>query len=384
MKKIYFSLLLLFSFTSVFSQLEGTTWKIAPIADAMAVGPTAGDFSWWASSADDVNTRACLFDDQFVFNADGTFNNVQGGETWVEAWQGNDPEGCAAPVAPHDGSNAATWSYDAMASTVTLTGVGAHLGLAKVNNAGELTDPAAAPASITYPVIFDGNYLTIDVDFGGGFWHFVLEKETAPVDLNGTTWKLSPEATALAVGPTLGDFSWWASSIDDVTTRACFFDDQFVFNADGTFSNVQGTETWVEAWQGNDPEGCAAPVAPHDGSNAATWAYDETAGTITLTGVGAHLGLAKVTNSGELTDPATAPASITYPVAIDGNKMTVDIDFGGGFWHFVFVLDGTSSVEVVKENLFSFFPNPANSEIQINSDEVMDELIIRDLSLIHI
>jgi hypothetical protein len=382
MKKIYFSLLLLFSFTSVFSQLEGTTWKIAPIADAMAVGPSLGDFSWWASSEGDITTRACLFDDKFVFNADGTFNNVQDGETWVEAWQGNDPEGCAAPVAPHDGSNAATWTYDAGASTVTLTGVGAHLGLAKVHNGGELAAPGDAVQSITYPVIFDGNYMTIDIDFGGiGYWHFVLEKELPPVDLNGTTWVMAPEANSLAVGPALNDFSWFSISADDVVTRACFYDDQFVFNADGTFSNVQGTETWVEAWQGNDPDGCAAPVAPHDGSNAATWTFDEAAGTITLDGVGAHLGLAKVHNGGELAAPGDAVASITYPVVIDGDRMTIDIDFGGiGFWHFVLVKEGTSSVKVVKENLFSFFPNPANTEIQINSDEVMDELIIRDIT----
>ena len=197
------------------------------------------------------------------------------------------------------------------------------------------------------------------------------------------TWKLAPTAQALAVGPTLGDFSWWSNAAGDVTTRACLFDDQFVFEADGTFSNVQNGGTWLEAWQGTDPEACGAPVAPHDGSNDATWAYDANAGTLTLTGVGAHLGLAKVNNAGELTDPADAPASITYPVVIDGNTMTVDIDFGGiGFWHFVFQLDGTVGVktEIVKEDLFSFFPNPASSEIQIKSDEVIDELIIRDIT----
>ncbi len=382
MKKIYFSLLLVFAFTSVFSQIEGT-WKISPTAQALAVGPTQGDFSWWSSSVGDITTRACLFDDKFVFNADGSFENIQDGDTWLEAWQGMDPEGCGVPVAPHDGSNTSTWSYDPGAGTVTLTGVGAHLGLAKVHNGGELAAPGDAPASITYPVVIDGNTMTIDIDFGGiGYWHFVLEKETAPFSIAGTTWKLAPEAVALAVGPTQGDYSWFASSADDVTTRACLFDDKFVFNSDGSFENVQDGSTWLEAWQGMDPEGCGTPVAPHDGSNAATWSYDEAAGTITLTGVGAHLGLAKVHNGGELTSPADAVASITYPVVIDNDRMVVDIDFGGiGYWHFVFVLDGTSSnVEVVKEDLFSFFPNPANSEIQIKSDEVMDELIIRDIT----
>ena len=344
MKKIYFSLFLLFTCTSVFSQLEGTKWKLAPTAQALAVGPSQGDFAWWSNSAADVDTRACLFDDQFVFEADGTFKNIQDGETWLETWQGVDADGCGTPVAPHDDSNPATWTYDEAAGTVTLTGTGAHLGLPKVHNNGELTTPSQAVESITYPVVIEGTTMTIDINYGGGFWHFVFEQinDSDPVSANDVvagTWKMAPIAQALAVGPTMGDFSWWSNSAGDVETRACFFDDKFVFNADGSFNNVQDGETWIEPWQGSDPEACGMPVAPHDGSNAATWSYDEAAGTITIDGQGAHLGLAKVHNGGELTAPADAPASITYPVVLDGNTMTIDINYGGGFWHFVLQKD---------------------------------------------
>ena len=61
---------------------------------------------------------------------------------------------------------------------------------------------------------------------------------------------------------------WWANSADDVQIRACYFDDRYVFDEDG-FQNDQGEETWLEWWQGMDPEGCGAPVFPHDGSNPA-------------------------------------------------------------------------------------------------------------------
>ncbi len=44
---------------------------------------------------------------------------------------------------------------------------------------------------------------------------------------------------------------------------------------DGTFSNVMGDESWLEAWQGAATDACGALVAPHDGSNAATYVYDE-------------------------------------------------------------------------------------------------------------
>ena len=80
------------------------------------------------------------------------------------------------------------------------------------------------------------------------------------------------------------------------------YDDEFVFGADGSFANVMGESTWLEEWQGG--EGCGAPVYPHDGTATDyTYDYDADAGTITVNGVGAHLGLAKVYNGGELTSP---------------------------------------------------------------------------------
>ena len=82
---------------------SGTTWKLAPVAGALSVGPGVDDGSWWASSEEDVTTRACLFDDEYVFGADGSFQNVLQDETWNEAWQdGVDADGCGVPVAPHD------------------------------------------------------------------------------------------------------------------------------------------------------------------------------------------------------------------------------------------------------------------------------------------
>ena len=80
---------------------------------------------------------------------------------------------------------------------------------------------------------------------------------------------MAPEAGALQVGPTAGSGEWWSNTLEDVTTRACVFDDQYVFNADGSFQNVHGEETWLEVWQGVASDQCGAPVAPHDGSSAA-------------------------------------------------------------------------------------------------------------------
>ena len=159
------------------------------------------------------------------------------------------------------------------------------------------------------------------------------------------TWMLAPEAGALMVGPAANNGDWWTSSEDDVTARACYFDDEYVFGADGSFQNVQGTETWLEAWQGVDSDQCGAPVAPHDGSNAATWDYNAGTGTVTLNGVGAYLGLPKANNAGELPN-VDVPESITYDATLSGNTMTLVIECGTGvFWTFKLVTDEPARAE---------------------------------------
>jgi hypothetical protein len=320
------------------SALDGT-WRLAPESGALGVGPALGDVSWWSSTSDDVTTRACLFDDTYIFNSDGSFQNVLGSETWIEPWQGAAAEECGAPVFPHDGSVSATYSYDATAGTITLDGTGAFLGLSKVYNGGELASPGDAPSSITYiaDLSADGNTLELDIEIaGGGYWSFKLVKDVIPTGVQGT-WKLAPVSGALGVGPAMGDVSWWSSTNDDVTTRACLFDDEYVFNTDGSFQNALGSDTWVEPWQGAAAEECGAPVFPHDGSATATYDYDEGAGTITIDGTGAFLGLAKVINGAELAAPGDAPGSITYlaELSSDGNTLDLDIEIaGGGYWSF--------------------------------------------------
>ena len=151
-------------------------------------------------------------------------------------------------------------------------------------------------------------------------------------------WVLAPEAGAFAVGPTLGDASWWANSAEDVTTRACLFDDVFSFDADGSFANQMGGETWVESWQGVAADSCGAPVAPHDSSNVATYSFDGDTAALTINGLGAHVGLPKVINGGELASPADAAASVTYVVTeLTADAMTLDINFGPGYWRYKLV-----------------------------------------------
>ena len=255
------------------SPIEGI-WKLAPEAGALMVGPSANNGDWWSNSEGDVTTRACLFDDEYVFNADGSFQNVLGEQTWIEGWQGGDYNGdgtidwqdehCDVPIAPHDGSNAATWEYNPGTGTVTLNGVGAYLGLAKANNAGELPN-VDVPESITYNITLSGNTMTLVIECGTGvFWTFKFIKEeqtvtlTFNLDMSGV--ETSTEGVFVGGGGTFGnpgDNPMSDDDGDDIWTLS--FEFPANFSTDYTFLNgncsdwsckedIAGQECAVDPW----------------------------------------------------------------------------------------------------------------------------------------
>ena len=317
-------------------------WRFAG-AGSFRVGPAPLNGEWYSVGAADVVARACQFDDVFRFNADGTFENVNGDDTWLEAWQGGGDAGsCGASVAPHDGSSVAFWEYDDVASTLTLDGLGAYLGLPKAVNEGELPN-VGVPESVTYSVetlSASGTDLTVVIESGSGvFWTFDFKKAQSRPPIVGS-WKLAGEGS-FRVGPEPLDGGWFSPDATIVAERACLMDDIFYFGEDGAFYNVQGGSTWLEGWQnGGGAEACGTPVAPHDGSMRGFYMLDEEAGTLTLEGKGAHLGLPKAVNTGEISNGAAIPDRVTYVVDVlgsDGAAMTVYIESGDGvFWTFDF------------------------------------------------
>jgi endo-1,3(4)-beta-glucanase len=172
-------------------------------------------------------------------------------------------------------------------------------------------------------------------------------------------WTLYQGPGALGVGPYPGDTSWWSIDTFNLSERDCLFDDIYSFGSDGSFSVIQDGLTWVEAWQGvSNTALCGSPVYPHDGSNPASFIYDEAAQTITLSGIGAYIGLPGVADGiPELSDPSQAPESITYNiVAKSANSMTLEIASSGSvYWTFKLVragmdgsTDGSSSADSVE------------------------------------
>ena len=352
---------------SSMAQIAGT-WTLSPVETSLAVGPAKGDYGWWKVPAAEITgVRACQFDDEFVFNADGTFKTNLQNSTFLEGWQGGS-NACGTPVAPHDGTATATWKYNAANKTITIYGKGAYLGLAKVFNGGELAKPADAKDSITYDVTVNGSKISLDIAIAGGaYWHFEMSKKMPELNPTGL-WKLRPVSTSMAVGPAKGDYGWWkVPAAEIVGVRACQYDDIYSFNADGTFKNELQGSTFLEGWQGGS-FACGTPVAPHDGANAGKWVASKDNGTITLIGKGSYLGLPKAFNGGELSAPSGAKDTLIYEVAIVADTMLVDIGIGNGaYWHYELVKTTAPTSGVVNNALngLMIYPNPSFGDFNV-------------------
>jgi hypothetical protein len=200
------------------------------------------------------------------------------------------------------------------------------------------------------------------------------------------TWKLKADAGSLSVGPTQGSSQWWVNTLANVSTRACLFDDSIKFEASGAMTHYMNGSTWIEPWQGVASENCGMPVAPHDGSTNApyTYSYNSATGELTTIGVGAHIGLAKTTNAGELINPANAPSSITYLVALTNNDstMTADINYGSGWWRFIYERTKplSSGLDELSPNTIVVMPNPACDKVEIFSEESISSLELINIS----
>ena len=84
----------------LFKRFRGIVWNTVatvPGAGALGVGPNQGDSGWWSNNDGDVATRACLFDDIYAFNADGSFRTFS---VTRHGWKAGRQalEKCAAPL----------------------------------------------------------------------------------------------------------------------------------------------------------------------------------------------------------------------------------------------------------------------------------------------
>lgn len=165
---------------AVLSSAAGKIWKLDG-ANSYYVGEGPGGNNYWGGvSAADVVTRACQFDDEFIFFENGDMEYDTKGEVWAEGYMlGGDacaPDGDLVP--PYDVFGSGMHTFTATDDQITVNGNGAFFGFNKPYNGGEHTDGTSTPVStITYEVIgyeLSGTTekVTISINYGSAndYW----------------------------------------------------------------------------------------------------------------------------------------------------------------------------------------------------------------------
>ena len=191
---------------SAIKDITGETskvWKLSRNIDdgelPILVGPTDRSQIWWALGQNDpIGTRPCIMEEEYIFHLDGKFVYDAKGLVfadygiWDPAVEGQcvdetDPnlmKGAMGEDLLPWGSGTHSFEYDATESTLTLTGLGAHVGLPKVASTSEVKSPQA---QVVYSVISletsgPVDKMVLETTIDGGYWQFNLVSYDNPAD----------------------------------------------------------------------------------------------------------------------------------------------------------------------------------------------------------
>jgi PKD repeat protein len=193
---------------SELKKLTGTTsksWKLVRQSGGgifpMEVGPQNRSTVYWSlGGATPLGERPCVFNDEFIFNLDGTYTYKTNGDVFADAgefgpWSDDIGSVCtdaedanfvgkndADITAWNDGTH--TFTYNPGSDELTVTGLGAFVGLQKVGTSAEVLVPQQ---SVTYKVVelvdADIDTLILEALHGSAnYWRFVLVHYDDPAD----------------------------------------------------------------------------------------------------------------------------------------------------------------------------------------------------------
>ncbi len=161
------------------------TWKLAPEAGALWVGPDATfGTTWWGIPAGDLPVRSCQFNDEYIFSSNGTFKYDGKGDFWADSDNNGNifpaglglSVGCqpisAMPTAYKAWGDSSPRTFTINNTELKLIGLGAFIGLYKVGNGAEVMVPQQ---SVTYTIKeLTATRMVIYINFGPGIWRFTL------------------------------------------------------------------------------------------------------------------------------------------------------------------------------------------------------------------
>jgi hypothetical protein len=223
---------------------------------------------------------------------------------------------------------------------------------------GEIGQETGNIVEVTYP--FKGSYDVIMTTYGRGGSASATKSLTVTQDdpnacfgnfkkLTGCgekIWKIAPEEHAIHIGPNLND-TWWGNSVGDVNTRACHFDDKYIFRSNGEFEYENNGDFWADD-DGNGnvfpPElaplttGCQPSSAWPESLKA--WdsgihTFSISDNSLTVIGDGAWIGLYKI---GTIEEVSAPQSSVSFSIlSMSDNRMVLFADYGWGVWRVTLV-----------------------------------------------
>jgi PKD repeat protein len=242
-------------------------WKLMRDGVTMGIGPNEAEFTaWWFLTND--GSRNCMYDDEVTFTRAGGFEfndagtmfgegNVFGGtdlnETCFDATVANMTVG-GVDKSAWLSSTSHTYAYDVANNKISLTGLGAWMGLVKLGTSGDVDVPQG---TTDFGVkLISGGASGVDTlnalwDHPGGFWKVVYVSYANPADepsltavkadFSASTSGLTATFTNKSSGATsyTWDFGDGGTSTDQDPTHT--------YAADGTYpvklTATDGTET---------------------------------------------------------------------------------------------------------------------------------------------
>lgn len=167
------------------------TWKLFREGTSMSLGPNADSpAEWWGGLSND-GTRPCLYEQEFTFNLDGTYNFDDKGMFWAEFGVFNNVADCDVNVTSEQcfeatdanmvnacGDDVSAWrsgthnfDYDTATGELTLTGMGAWIGIPKLATDGETTTPLNSVTTQISIEEFDGyDVMLVEYIYDGVYW----------------------------------------------------------------------------------------------------------------------------------------------------------------------------------------------------------------------